>query len=971
MSETYKDTLNLPNTAFPMKANLSQREPEILKKWQELDLYKKIQQKNKDKDKFIFHNGPPYANGSIHIGHAINYTLKDMVVKSKLLSGYRSPFVPGWDCHGLPVELNVEKKIGKPGDKIDFKTFRKKCREYVEEQVKEQRSAFIRLGVLADWQHPYLTMDFSYEADIIRSLAKVIGNGYLHKGYKPVHWCIDCASALAEAEVEYKDKTSPAIDVSFRVKETNKLPFKKEAIERIENLSLPVSVVIWTTTPWTLPANEAVALHPEHYYVLVYVPSKKECFIVMRELLESIAKRGFANEATSNEAEADPVFELLDVIEGKALEGVMLRHPFYDREVPIVLGEHVTLDAGTGAVHTAPAHGVEDFEMGKKYNLPLFNPVGSNGCFLPGTPLLAGEHVFKANKHVIEILKEHGTLLHEGTLQHSYPHCWRHKSPLIFRATQQWFIGMDQVPEFSNLGAVSSHKGNPNTVRAEALAAIQTVKWIPAWGQARIEGMIEGRPDWCISRQRTWGVPLCLFLHKETGNLHPNTPELMEKVAKCVEKTGIDAWYDLSLEDLLGEEAQQYEKSTDTLDVWFDSGVSHFCVLERRPELSFPADLYLEGSDQHRGWFHSSLLSSIAMNGQAPYRQVLTHGFVVDSDGYKMSKSLGNVVAPDKVVNSLGADVLRLWVSATDYRAEIPVSEEILKRTSDIYRRIRNTARFLLANLNGFDPAQHRVSANEMLALDRFIVHRATQVQIDIIEAFNDYQFNLVYQKLHNFCSIDLGSFYLDIIKDRQYTGKAAGIPRRSAQTALYYIVEALVRWMAPILTFTAEEVWQYLPGKREDSVFLSEWYSEFPDFAAERIMNDAFWQQILECRDVVNKALEEARVAGLIGSGLEAEVELYCAPKLYELLSQLGNELRFVLITSEANIYRAEDKPVGANSTSNPELWLVVKASPYTKCDRCWHRREDVDKNSAYPGLCARCIENITEGSGEIRHYA
>ncbi len=956
-SENYKDTLNLPNTAFPMKANLSTREPEILKKWQELNLYQKVCDKTKNNPKFILHDGPPYANGSIHIGHGLNIILKDMVIKSKFLSGYFTPFVPGWDCHGLPIELNVEKKVGKAGDKIDAKTFRKKCREYAESQIDIQRRDFVRLGVLGDWDHPYKTMDPQYEADTVRTLAKIVENGHVIKGYKPVHWCIDCGSALAEAEVEYRNKTSPSIDVKFKVLDKNTLPDSYKSALKAKGIpeNQAVSVVIWTTTPWTLPANEAVAVHPEHRYELVKIPKISneqnrdndsfEIVILVSELVSSVMKRFGVEE-----------FEALAACDGKSLQGIRLQHPFYDKQVPIVLGDHVTLDAGTGAVHTAPAHGQDDFIVGEKYNLPLENPVQDNGCYVPDLPLFGGEFVLKANDKIIELLQDRGQLLHFEKLEHSYPHCWRHKTALIFRATQQWFISMEK-----------------ERLRKNALDAIQKVTWIPTWGQGRLEGMLrEGRPDWCISRQRTWGVPLCFFTHRKTGELHPNTPHLMEEVAKRIEKLDIDAWYDLPIEDFLGpDEAKDYEKSFHTLDVWFDAGSSHFSVLERRKELAFPADLYLEGSDQHRGWFLSSLLTAVAMKEQAPYKQVLTHGFMTDADGYKMSKSLGNVLAPEKVVNSLGADVMRLWVSGVDYQGEVAVSEEILKRSGDIYRRIRNTARFLLANLNGFDPALHQVPADKMLALDRFIVHRAMELQEEIITAFNNYHFHLVHQKIHNFCSIDLGSFYLDIIKDRQYTGKTAGVPRRSAQTALYHIAEALVRWMAPILSFTAEEIWHFMPGKREESVFLAAWYGEFPKIALEENMSDSFWQQILEVRDLVNKALEDARAQGKIGSGLEAIVDLYCGEKLYGLLSQLEDELRFVLITSEAHIHPIKDRPSDARETGNPELWLVVKSSSYEKCVRCWHRQQDVNADPHYPGICGRCVVNVKEGNGEIRLFA
>lgn len=932
MTIDYKETLNLPQTDFPMKANLAEREPQTLKFWEDLNIYETLQTKRKGKPKFILNDGPPFANGAIHIGHAVNKILKDFILKAKRLSGFEVPYVPGWDCHGLPIEHNVEKEVGRPGLKVDAKTFRKKCRDYVLKQIDLQREAFIRLGVIGDWAHPYQTMDYHYEADTIRALAKIISNGHLHKGYRPVHWCMDCASALAEAEVEYREKTSPSIYVAFEVAKSS-----------IADSNGPFSFVIWTTTPWTLPANEAVAVNAEFEYVLIEgeLKGQSKRLMVAKDLeaafVEAIGLRKVRN---------------LSTFKGQDLEGIKLKHPFFDRQVPVVLGDHVTLETGTGCVHIAPAHGVEDFAVGLKYALPLENPVGSNGCYLSTTPIFAGEFVFKANDAIIALLKENGNLLKEDKITHSYPHCWRHKTPLIFRATQQWFISMD------NAG-----------LREHAIQAIHKVNWIPDWGQARIEGMIKDRPDWCISRQRTWGVPLALFVHKETGELHPDTPRLMEEVAKRVEKEGVDAWYDLDAGRLLGKDAEHYEKVLDIIDVWFDSGIAHYAVLEKRKALAFPADLYLEGSDQHRGWFHSSLLTSVAMQGCAPYKQVLTHGFVVDAQGRKMSKSLGNVIAPDKVIKTLGADILRLWVSATDYRAEMGVSDEILRRTTDIYRRIRNTARFLLANLSGFDPKIDLVPIEHLLELDKWILGRAFMLQQEIIQAYEDYQFHSVYQKVHQFCAIDLGSFYLDVIKDRQYTGKKEGKPRRSAQTALYYIAEMLVRWIAPILSFTAEEFWKYLPGEREKSVFFSEWY-EGLKVAPQGKLDDAFWQEILVVREAVNKALEESRASGAIGSGLEAEVSLYCDKEKETLLKKLDDELRFALITSKAEVFPESERPSDAVATSIPGLMLKVVASTSPKCVRCWHRRADVNQNKDYPEICGRCVENIA-GSGEGRHFA
>lgn len=932
----YKSTLNLPQTDFPMKANLAQREPEILARWQTEELYTLLRQQGMGRPKFILHDGPPYANGAIHIGHAVNKILKDIVVKMKTLSGYDAPYVPGWDCHGLPIELNVEKKIGKAGAKVTPEVFRQACRKYAEEQINGQRDSFIRLGVLGDWYNPYLTMDFKYEANIIRSLAKIISNGHLHRGSKPVYWCLDCGSALAEAEVEYKDKHSPAIDVRFRVLD-EEIVLERFGVLSQGKDSYPISVPIWTTTPWTLPANEAVALNAELEYVLVQCETSlgQEQLIIAEELLNTVMARYDVEK-----------FQVVGRIKGRNLEGIKLQHPFFEKQVSIILGDHVTTEAGTGAVHTAPAHGIDDYNVAVKYHLPIQNPVNLQGVFIEGTPYFAGSHVLKANDQVLEVLKAHGNLLHAAAIQHSYPHCWRHKTPLIFLATPQWFISMDQ-----------------NKLRSMALAAIPNVNWVPEWGEARLATMITNRPDWCISRRRSWGTPLALFIHKDTGNLHPNTVGLMEKVAELVEQKGIEAWFALDSTTLLGADANQYEKSLDILDVWFDSGVSHYCVLQQRPELSFPADLYLEGSDQHRGWFQSSLLSSIAMQDSAPYRGVLTHGFTVDSDGRKMSKSLGNVIAPDQVIKTLGADILRLWISSTDYRGEIPVSDEILKRITDSYRRIRNTARYLLSNLHGFSPSTDLLPPEKMIVLDRWIVDRAYQLQQEIIQAYDEYQFHVVYQKIHHFCSIELGSFYLDVTKDRQYTTGANSISRRSAQTAMYHLIEAMVRWLAPIISFTAEEIWGYVPGERTKSVLMSTWYEKLTALPENFDMNDEFWQRVLIIRDSVNKQLEEKRNAGVIGAGLEAEVELYCNPDVYQLLSKLGDELRFVLITSAVTLHQ--------QSVNEAEGFRVeIKASSSVKCVRCWHRRPDVGSSPDYPEICERCVENIA-GEGEVRNYA
>jgi isoleucyl-tRNA synthetase len=940
MTTDYKATLNLPNTEFPMKANLPQREPEQLERWRSQDLYRQIREAFRGRPKFVLHDGPPYANGEIHIGHAVNKILKDIIVKSKGLAGFDAPYVPGWDCHGLPIELKVEKKIGKAGVKVGADEFRKACRAYAAEQVDIQRKEFIRLGVFGDWENPYLTMDFRFEADIVRALGRICANGHLVKGAKPVHWCIDCGSALAEAEVEYENKHSPAIDVRFRAVD------EMDLIRRCHSVpghagSGPVSVIIWTTTPWTLPANQAVALGPDVEYVVVECPDRDERLVIADALMKDVMLRaGIDN------------YRVVAYCKGSVLEGLKLRHPFYERLVPIILGEHVTLDAGTGAVHTAPGHGQEDYVVGQRYGLPVDNPVGDDGKFLPNTPLFAGEHVLSANSHVIEVLKEHGALLHEARIDHSYPHCWRHKTPVIFRATPQWFIAMEK-----------------NHLRRLALEEIKKVQWVPDWGQARIEGMVANRPDWCVSRQRNWGVPIALFVHRETGDIHPDTLNLIEQVAQRIEQRGIDAWFDLDPAELLGENAAHYRKIGDTLDVWFDSGVTHFCVLNRRDHLTFPADLYLEGSDQHRGWFQSSLLASVAINNVAPYRQVLTHGFTVDAQGKKMSKSAGNVVAPQKVMQNLGADVLRLWVSSTDYEAEMSVSDEILKRTADVYRRLRNTARYLLANLAGFDPARHRVAPADMLALDRWAVDRAFQLQKEVAEAYETYQFHKVYQKVHHFCSVDLGSFYLDVLKDRQYTCREDSLPRRSGQTAMHHIAEALVRWLAPILSFTADEIWRYLPGERSASVFLETWYDGLFPLDESSPYNRELWDFVLKVREAVSKELEVLRVRGDIGSSLNAEVGLYGSEPVLAQLSRLGDELRFVLITSGVTLAPLS----GAENTLPTDidgLELKVKASGHAKCVRCWHHRHDVGSHAEHPELCGRCVENVA-GSGEARRYA
>ncbi len=936
----YKPTLNLPKTSFPMRGNLAQREPKFLEHWLQEDIYQQIRQARKGAKPFILHDGPPYANGNIHIGHAVNKILKDIIVKSHTLNGCDAPYVPGWDCHGLPIELAVEKSKGKAGHKVDATEFRKACRQYADKQVKQQREDFKRLGVFGDWDKPYLTMNYKTEADTIRALGKIIENGHLEKGSKPVHWCTDCGSALAEAEVEYADKKSLAIDVRFSVLEDDALLARCHAPG--SGGHGPISVVIWTTTPWTLPANQAVALHPELEYSLIECEGEygKERLLLAEALMKDAMCRYNIDQ-----------YRVVGYCKGDALEGLMLQHPFYDREVPIVLGDHVTTEAGTGAVHTAPGHGQEDYIVGKKYHLHVHNPVGGDGHFLPDTPMFAGEFVFKADHKVIEVLKAKGKLLREKVITHSYPHCWRHKIPIIFRATPQWFISMDKAG-----------------LRSQVMDAIETVTWLPDWGKERIKSMVSNRPDWCISRQRNWGTPIPLFVSKDHAELHPDSLALLEKVAQKVEQEGIEAWFSMDAKTLLGDDAEHYEKLKDTLDVWFDSGATHASVVEQQLGLNLPVELYLEGSDQHRGWFQSALLTAVAMRGAAPYKEVLTHGFTVDASGRKMSKSLGNVVDPQKVIKTLGADILRLWVSATDYRSEMNVSDEILKRIADAYRRLRNTSRFLLANLHDFDPAQHRVKPADMLALDRWAVDRAYHLQQEVIEAYNTYAFHQIYQKVHQFCAVDMGALYLDIIKDRQYTVQTEALSRRSAQTAMYHIIEALARWLSPILSFTADEIWTHIPGQREpQSVFLSTWYEGLFTLDSTEDMNADFWQSVFAVREAVSKELEKLRVAEHIGSSLDAEVDIYCDAPLFKYLNSLGEELRFVLITSEAKVYPLADVP--ADAIHIDHYALVVKPSAHEKCVRCWHHRADVGDHKEHPELCGRCVDNI--GEGEQRRYA
>lgn len=968
----YKDTLNLPKTAFPMKASLPIREPDFLEQWQKDDIYQKIRAWAKGREKFILHDGPPYANGNIHIGHASNKILKDIIIKSKTLSGYDCPYVPGWDCHGLPIEREIEKKKGRAGNKVSHQEFRALCRDFAGKQVEKQKEDFKRLGVFGEWDNPYLTMDFTYEANIIRALKEIYEKGHLVKGYKPVHWCTDCHSSLAEAEVEYADKTSPSIDVKFTATDLD--AFLAKFLISPESLGQgEISVLIWTTTPWTLPANEAVALGKDLDYSLVQVEFNNipERWLVASELLEPLTSK------------YEQELKVLAEIKGEELEYLKLQHPLEDREVPIVLGDHVTLDGGTGCVHTAPGHGPDDYLLGVKYGLPVDHEVLASGVFSEKVNYVANLHVFKANPVIVDILKQANKLVCYSDIQHSYPHCWRHKTPIIFRATPQWFVSMSK-----------------QSLREKALETIKDVKWIPDWGYARMQKMVEQRPDWCISRQRTWCVPMPLFVNKNTKEMHPSTSEIMDYVAGQVEEAGVEAWYQLDKTELLkkfdnGDEATNhkvYETGNDTLDVWFDSGVTHYAVLKQHPDLQWPADLYLEGSDQHRGWFGSSLMTSVCMYGTAPYRQVLTHGFIVDKNGHKMSKSLGNVISPNDVNNKWGADILRLWVAGADYRGEIVISEEIFKRIADIYRRIRNTARFLLSNLNGFDPNTDLVGYKDLIKLDAWAVQRAVCLQQEIEADFSSYNFRSAYMRIHDFCSIDMGGFYLDIIKDRQYTTKEDSLARRSAQTAMYYIIKMLAKWIAPILSFTAEEIWQNIPKlnveleadnqKGTNSIFLNLFNDNEIKGATKEFLTDnkaqqqefslEYWQKVIAIKTAVNKQLESLRAEGKIGSSLQAEVELFANDDYYTILTSLSDELRFILITSSAKILRLSeaDNQQEMTDTELEGLKVSIKPSSNNKCIRCWHYCADVGSNLEHPELCGRCVTNIVS-DGEERLYA
>ena len=917
-----KYKLNLPDTDFPMRGNLAKREPQWAKDWVEKDFYKQIRSARKGKPKYILHDGPPYANGDIHIGHAVNKILKDFIIKSKTISGFDAPYVPGWDCHGLPIELVVEKEHGK---NIDPNKFRKLCREYALIQVEKQKNDFKRLGVLGDWDNPYLTINFKTEANIVRALAKIYDKGLLYQGNKPVHWCTDCASALAEAEVEYEDKPSPAIDVQFDCINTKDI----ENIFSIKEVD-KASAIIWTTTPWTLPANEAISVNPKFKYGLYKCENN---FFILAEELADIRFKAYGTSATK-----------VASCSGSDLEGILFSHPFLEKSVPIICGDHVTTETGTGLVHTAPAHGLDDYIVGMKYSLPVENPVDAKGRFKNEIQYFSGLTVWEANPKVIDILKNKNLLVHEENFIHSYPHCWRHRAPIIFRATSQWFIGME-------------HKSSDNvSLRELAKKAVTRTTFYPEWGKKRLESMIKNRPDWCISRQRSWGVPIPIFIHKDTDEPHPNTLNFFEIVAQNIEKDGIDAWFNIEPQSILGDDAENYIKITDTLDVWFDSGTTHQSVLEQRENLVYPADLYLEGSDQHRGWFQSSLLTSCAINGNAPYKSLLTHGFVVDGQGYKMSKSKGNVIAPQKIMDQFGADILRLWVATTDYSGELNISNEIIKRVADSYRRIRNTLRFLSANLEDFDSNNMLVNPNEMLSIDRYGLYLVEELQSNVVKDYEEFDFYLAMQKFLSFCSEDMGGFYLDILKDRLYTTAENSHARRSAQTALFHITQSLIRLMAPVLSFTAEELWNVVNKKNKSTIFVESWY-ELPSHGlSEELLLG--WRHVLDVRSMANKKIEALREKGVVGSSLQAELKISAPSDIYKSLSFFDKELKYILITSNSILEESKN-----------ELEIAVSASKNSKCERCWHYVENIGQNSKHPKICKRCISNLFEEGEERKH--
>ncbi|MFZ6724564.1 isoleucine--tRNA ligase [Undibacterium sp. MH2W] len=943
-----KYPVNMTETPFPMRGDLAKREPKWVKEWQEKNIYQRIRKASAGRQKFILHDGPPYANGDIHIGHAVNKILKDMIIKARGMAGFDAPYVPGWDCHGMPIEIQIEKLFGK---NLPVNEVQAKARVYAEEQIGRQKADFIRLGVLGEWDNPYKTMNFSNEADELRALGQLLEKGYVYRGLKPVNWCFDCGSALAEAEVEYENKRDPSIDVGFPFAEHDKLAqaFQLDKLPHDKGFC-----VIWTTTPWTIPSNQALNMHPEITYALVETSREGA------PLLLIIAKDLVETSLGKYELEGKIIATCL----GAALSEIKFKHPLatldagYDRYSPVYLGDYVTLDSGTGVVHSAPAYGIEDFQSCKAHGMKdddILAPVMGDGKFASTLPFFAGMTIWEASKPICEKLREAGALFSLKMFDHSYMHCWRHKTPIIYRATSQWFASMDNTP---NDGATS--------LRETALKAIDETAFFPSWGKARLHGMIANRPDWTLSRQRQWGVPMAFFLHKETGQLHPRTPELLEIVAQRIEAEGIEAWHKIEPADLLGDEASMYVKNRDTLDVWFDSGVTHKTVLRgsHKEQSAYPADLYLEGSDQHRGWFHSSLLTASMLDGHAPYKALLTHGFVVDGEGKKMSKSKGNVVAPQKISDTLGADILRLWVASTDYSGELSISDEILKRVTEAYRRIRNTLRFLLANTSDFDINKDAVAIADMLEIDRYAIANMAVLQEEVLAHYQQFEFHPVVSKLQSYCSEDLGGFYLDILKDRLYTSGTASAARRSAQTAIWHITQSLLRLMAPMLSFTAEEAWQFFASadayKASDETIFTQTYYALPEIADAAALLKKF-ATLRAIRNDVTKQLEEVRVAGGIGSSLQAEVVIKASGEKFDVLSSFADDLKFALITSAASVEQVADEAAEV---------VTVTPSKYEKCDRCWHYRADVGSHADHPGLCGRCHSNLF-GTGETRRFA
>ena len=922
MTINYRDTLNLPETELSMKAGLPKKEPEIINLWNDIDIYKRIRELRKDEESFILHDGPPYANGSIHLGHSVNKILKDITIKSKTLLGKNAPYIPGWDCHGLPIELNVEKKHGKRSELVQDKgKFQEACKEYALTQIENQKKDFIRLGVFGEWDNPYKSLDSSFEADAVRALGKIFNGGHLQKGEKPVHWCQDCRSSLAEAEVEYQDKVSKSIDVAFKIDD--------ESLKEVKNIfgfqgGESISFIIWTTTPWTIPSNVAVCINPELNYSLIQI---KNSYYVIADLLFDSCVERWSVDALK-----------VSTTKGSNLKNIKFYHPFLDRKSTLLHADHVTTEAGTGCVHTAPAHGMDDFLICKKNHIETFKALDNNGLFKAEIDFIAGLPPLKADHLVIEKLDEKKALINCNDYQHSYPHCWRHKSPLVFTSTAQWFISMNQ-----------------ENLLNQALDSITNVKWEPSWGLQRIESMLTDRPDWCISRQRNWGIPLTLVIHKETGEIHPNQNELFKKFADAIEKNGISEWDTLDLGDYI-DDASKYIKTLDTLDVWFDSGVTHSTVSEKRFSKDVVADLYLEGSDQHRGWFQSSLLTSIAMNGRAPYKAVLTHGFVVDENGRKQSKSLGNVVSPQKVWDSLGADILRLWVASTDFRSEMVASDEILKRVSDQYRRIRNTFRFILGNLNDFNQTEKTIF-DEQIELDKWIILEAQKLEDDVIKYYETYTYHNVVQRIHNFCVNELGGIYLDIVKDRLYTCKNDSLARKSCQTSLDYVLNVMVRLIAPILSFTSEELWQTHKSlkNQEDSVFLSLYLQESTN--QSQIIKDSDWKRIFEIKDLVNQSIEGLRNENKLKGSLDANVIISANKEDKAILDKLGDELHFVFISSKASVKVGETLEISIDHINEE------------KCTRCWHKDSSVGESQSHPEICSRCEENI-DSDGEVRYF-